>query len=96
MPKQVFIADNIVAILKAAKDGGNTQSVLERSGTGVHIGTLAGWVTRGHRESHQGQTNPYTKFADKWDEARADRSMSSQRRNAAEEMDKALMMLEEE
>ena len=40
MAKQVFTADNIVAILKAAKDGGNVRSVIERSGTGVAFSTV--------------------------------------------------------
>ena len=47
--QSAFTAGNIVAILNAAEDGGNVQSILERSGTNVPLTTLMSWVTKGHK-----------------------------------------------
>ena len=90
-----FTAENIVAILNAAKDGGTVESVLERSGTNVAYGAFLSWVTRGHRDSRIGAKTAHGKFADYWDAIRlADASTGPWSGDPMTEIDKALEILE--
>ena len=95
--KSSFQAENIVALLNAAKDGGTVNAILDRSGTKVMHSTLMAWVTKGHTDRKNNVVSAYVKFADKWDAIRlaAPEGGPKWGTDPMTEIDKALEMLEE-
>ena len=89
-----FLAENIVAILKAAKQGGNMENVVERAGVDVPVKTVESWLGRGRREKKKDQQTPFTAFLAMWEEIHPGGVMK--RGDPAYEMQEAVRLMKEE
>lgn len=62
-----FTAENIVAILEAAPQGGTVQEVIDRAGADVSEASVKNWIKRGQQARNADETTSYRLFLDQWD-----------------------------
>ena len=90
---QTFNAENIAAIIAAATQGGNRQSVIDRSGVPVGIGSLQKWLTQGRQDRAAGKETAYGVFYALWRKNYAGRILDREPERMAE-MKRALTMMD--
>ena len=61
-----FLADNIVALLQAAPQGGTIEQVIERAGVQVGAASLKKWIADGKRDKSAGKNTAYRMFSEQW------------------------------
>ena len=67
--KPTFTTENIVAILKAAPEGGSYDAVLRRANVSISSSSLMTWIREGNRDLSQDKTTAYSLFAQRWNAA---------------------------
>ena len=88
-----FTAKNITAIIAAATQGGNRQSVLDRSGVPVGLGSLQKWLTQGRKDHTAGKETAYGVFYALWRKNYAGRVLDREPERMSE-MKRALTMMD--
>ena len=64
--KPTFTTENIVAILKAAPEGGSYEAVLRRANVSISISSLMTWIMEGNQDLSQNKTTAYGLFDQRW------------------------------
>ena len=90
-----FTTENIVAILKAAPDGGSYDAVLRRAGVSISTSSIMAWIREGTRDLAQGKQTGYGLFTERWNAAYPGPPMRHDEVRL-QEMNRALAQLGEE